>query len=167
MKKKTRCREFVIPLRGNRTFLAMRYLLIFLFAFHLNGFSGIKAQQIAEYQVENANLKTCIKKVEQLTGKGFLYNGNDLECVGNVSLHLENVSLGDLLTSILQGSGYTYELMNGVIAIVRVKEEGRQTVEQELLKGVVRDTRGNVLPGVTVLIKGTTSGVVTDTAGCL
>ena len=31
MKKKTRCREFVIPLRGNRTFLAMRYLLIFLF----------------------------------------------------------------------------------------------------------------------------------------
>ena len=165
MKKKTRCREFVIPLRGNRTFLAMRYLLIFLFAFHLNGFSGIKAQQIAEYQVENANLKTCIKKVEQLTGKGFLYNGNDLECVGNVSLHLENVSLGDLLTSILQGSGYTYELMNGVIAIVRVKEEGRQTVEQELLKGVVRDTRGNVLPGVTVLIKGTTSGVVTDTAG--
>ena len=165
MKKKTRCREFVIPLRGNRTFLAMRYLLIFLFAFHLNGFSGIKAQQIAEYQVENANLKTCIKKVERLTGKGFLYNGNDLERVGNVSLHLENVSLGDLLTSILQGSGYTYELMNGVIAIVRVKEEGRQTVEQELLKGVVRDTRGNVLPGVTVLIKGTTSGVVTDTAG--
>ena len=165
MNEKTRCKEFVIPLRGNRTFLAMRYLLIFLFAFHLNGFSGIKAQQIAEYQVENANLKTCIKKVEQLTGKGFLYNGNDLECVGNVSLHLENVSLGDLLTSILQGSGYTYELMNGVIAIVRLKEEGRQTVEQELLKGVVRDTRGNVLPGVTVLIKGTTSGVVTDTAG--
>ena len=104
MKKKTRCRELVIPLRGNRTFLAMKYLLIFLFAFHLNGFSGIKAQQVAEYRVENANLKTCIKKVEQLTGKGFLYNGNDLERVGNVSLHLKNVSLGDLLTSILQGS---------------------------------------------------------------
>lgn len=69
MKKKTRCRELVIPLRGNRTFLAMKYLLIFLFAFHLNGFSGIKAQQVAEYRVENANLKTCIKKVEQLTGK--------------------------------------------------------------------------------------------------
>ena len=165
MKKKTRCRELVIPLRGNRTFLAMKYLLIFLFAFHLNGFSGIKAQQVAEYRVENANLKTCIKKVEQLTGKGFLYNGNDLERVGNVSLHLKNVSLGDLLTSILQGSGYTYELVNDVIAIVRVKGESRQTVEQELLKGIVQDTRGNVLPGVTVLIKGTTSGVVTDTAG--
>lgn len=165
MKKKTMCRELVVPLRGNRTFLAMKYLLIFLLAFNLNGFSEMKAQQIAEYKVENANLKTCIKKVEQLTGKGFLYNGSDLERVGNISLHLKNVSLDDLLTSILQGSGYTYELVNDVIAIVRVKGETRQTEKQELLKGIVRDTRGIPLPGVTVLMKGTTSGVVTDTAG--
>ena len=48
--------------------------------------------------------------------------------------------------------------MNDVIAIVRVKGENRQTVEQELLKGIVQDTRGNVLPGVTVLIKGNDFG---------
>ena len=84
MKKKSKCRELVIPLKGNRTFLAMKYLIILLVAFNLNGFSVVKAQQIAEYEVENANLKACIKKVEQLTGKGFLYNGNELERVGRV-----------------------------------------------------------------------------------
>ena len=61
MKKKSKCRELVIPLKGNRIFLAMKYLMVLLVAFNLNGFSEVKAQQIAEYEVENANLKTCIK----------------------------------------------------------------------------------------------------------
>ena len=165
MKKKSKCRELVIPLKGNRTFLAMKYLIILLVAFNLNGFSVVKAQQIAEYEVENANLKACIKKVEQLTGKGFLYNGNELERVGRVTLHLKDVGLDDLLTRILQGSGYTYELVNGVIAIVRMKDVPQREVEQERLKGRVLDAYGNALPGVTVLIKGTNMGVVTDTAG--
>ena len=110
-------------------------------------------------------MKTCIKKVEQLTGKGFLYNGNELERVGRVTLHLKDVGLDDLLTRILQGSGYTYELVNGVIAIVRMKDVPQREVEQERLKGRVLDAYGNALPGVTVLIKGTNMGVVTDTAG--
>lgn len=42
----------------------MKYLMVLLVAFNLNGFSEVKAQQIAEYEVENANLKTCIKKVD-------------------------------------------------------------------------------------------------------
>ena len=103
--------------------------------------------------------------MEQLTGKGFLYNGNELERVGRVTLHLKDVGLDDLLTKILQGSGYTYELVNGVIAIVKTKDVPRREMEQERLKGRVLDAYGNVLPGVTVLIKGTSMGVVTDTAG--
>lgn len=78
MKKKSKCRELIIPLKRNRIFLAMKYLIILLMAFGLNGFSEVKAQRIAEYKVENANLKMCIEKVEQLTGKGFFYNGNEL-----------------------------------------------------------------------------------------
>ena len=112
MKKKSKCRELVIPLKGNRTFLAMKYLIILLVAFNLNGFSVVKAQQIAEYEVENANLKACIKKVEQLTGKGFLYNGNELERVGRVTLHLKDVGLDDLLTRIGE-RGYCYSENEG------------------------------------------------------
>ena len=165
MKKKSKCRVLLIPLLGKGTLLAMKYLIILLMAFHLNGFSEVKAQRVAEYKVENANLKSCIKKVEQLTGKGFIYNGNDLERVGNITLHLKDVELNELLTRLLDGSGYTYELVNGVIAIIKEKNVPQKTIEQERLKGIVRDVRGNALPGVTVLIKGTNLGVVTDTAG--
>lgn len=85
--------------------------------------------------------------------------------MGRVTLRLKDVGLDDLLTRILQGSGYTYELVNGVIAIVKTKDVPRREVEQERLKGRVLDASGNALPGVTVLIKGTNMGVVTDTAG--
>ena len=97
MRKKTKCREFVIPLRGNKTFLVMKYVLIFLLVLNLNAFSDPLTWQVAGH-----------KKVENAS---------------------------------------------------------RQIAEQTKVKGIVRDARGNALPGVSVLLKGTTIGVVTDTAG--
>ena len=97
MRKKTKCREFVIPLRGNKTFLVMKYVLVFLLVLNLNAFSDPLTRQVTGH-----------KKVENAS---------------------------------------------------------RQIAEQTKVKGVVRDARGNALPGVSVLLKGTTIGVVTDTAG--
>lgn len=165
MKKKLKCRVVGVPLPKNKTFLNVKLLFILLITISLNSFSEAKAQRIAEFKVEKANLKDCIKKIERLTGMGFLYNGKELEQVNDVTLSMKDVELNVLLDRLLERSGYTYELVNGVIAITRVKPSQQKKVEMERLGGVVRDERGRTLPGVTVLIKGTNLGVVTDTAG--
>lgn len=140
-------------------------MIFILLVFNLNVFSEINAQRIPSFRVENADLKSCIKKVEQLTGTGFLYNGRELERVKGISLHIENTDMSVVLDRLLEGTGYGYEMMDGVIAIRKEAVKVLPQIKQRSITGTVRDKNGNTLPGVSVLIKGTQSGVATDMNG--
>ncbi len=167
MKKKSESRVLLIPLSGKKTLLIMKQLIFLMCVLNLNVFSEINAQRINEFRVQNANLKSCIKKVEQLTGMGFMYNGIELEKVTGIDVNLRDVGIETLLDAILCRTGYTYELINGVIAIRKEKQKNitAPQVKQKLAQGVVTDKQGNSLPGVSVFIKGTTLGTSTDVKG--
>lgn len=64
----------------------------------------------------------------------------------------------------LKGSGFYAEVENNTI-IVRVLEEQKQSVQGQKVRGKVIDKKGDPLPGVTVVIKGTTLGCVSDSKG--
>lgn len=167
MKKKSESRVLLIPLAGKKILLIMKQVIFFLCVFNLNVYSEINAQRIHQFHVQNANLKSCIRKVEQLTGLGFMYNGEDLEKVSGIDLNIKNVEVETLLDAILQGTGYTYQLINGIIAIKKVNPGllNLPQIAQKMARGVVKDKRGDVLPGVSVFIKGTTLGSSTDDKG--
>lgn len=163
MKKKSMFGDIPLPFMGKKSLLIMKQIFILMLVFNLNAFSAINAQQISEFRVQNATLKSCIKKVESLTGLGFLYNGQELERIGGISLDLKNVDATVVLESVLKGTGYTYKLTNGVIAIMKAAPAA--PAPKRPIKGVVKDKDGMTLPGVSVLIKGTQSGVATDING--
>lgn len=140
-------------------------MIFILLVCNLNVFSEINAQRIPSFRVENADLKSCIKKVEQLTGTGFLYNGRELEKVKGISLHMENADMNVILERLLDGTGFGYEMMEGVIAIRKEAVKVLPQIKHRSITGTVRDKNGNTLPGVSVLIKGTQSGVATDMNG--
>lgn len=154
-----------VLLRRTKSILIMKQMIFILLVCNLNVFSEINAQRIPSFRVENADLKSCIKKVEQLTGTGFLYNGRELEKVKGISLHMENADMNVILERLLDGTGFGYEMMEGVIAIRKEAVKVLPQIKQRSITGTVRDKNGNTLPGVSVLIKGTQSGVATDMNG--
>lgn len=108
--------------------------------------------------------ETLVKVIEELrkqTGYDFLFNSNELRHIGSVSADLKNVSLEEALNVLLQGMGLTYSIERETVAI---RKAGQKPAPVRV-KGVVKDEKGHPLPGVTVLIKGTTMGVVTDADG--
>ena len=63
----------------------------------------------------------------------------------------------------LQNTGLTYKLMNRTIVILRKEPEKQtETVEKVIVRGVVKDEKGQTLPGVSVVLKETKIGVATD-----
>ena len=81
----------------------------------------------------------------------------------DISVHLQSVTLQQALDSLLTGrkTGLEYTI-EGETVVIRKK----QTQEQQCtVNGRVTDNRGQALPGVTVLVKGTTMGTVTDVDG--
>lgn len=70
----------------------------------------------------------------------------------------------EVLNQLLKGTSLSYEIQNEVVIITPVKEEKKEE-KKRVIKGKVIDIQKVPLPGVTVVIKGTTLGVSTDIDG--
>ena len=98
-----------------------------------------------------------------------IYNNERLDLGRMIKADFNDMELDAVLDEVLSGSGMGYKFVNDYIVIVPQKEEKEnltsQTVKEKNIKGVVKDEEGSLLPGVTVLIKGTTIGTATDVNG--
>lgn len=73
-------------------------------------------------------------------------------------LVLKNVPVNKAIETVLKHFGLTYSMVEGVV-VVKETEETSPTTSTHTITGKVVDQAGNPLPGVTVIIKGTKSGV--------
>jgi TonB-linked SusC/RagA family outer membrane protein len=114
------------------------------------------------------DLDELIWKLEKQTGYDFVFNSELLGQYKNLNVNLEG-SVDDVLNSILKDKDLTYEVENNIYIIRKAekKPEVKQTQQKEMkiLKGVVSDKDGVPLPGVSVVVKGTTAGAATDFDG--
>lgn len=82
----------------------------------------------------------------------------------NVSVHVHNQTLADLLSTLLKNTDLTYRLNDRQVMIL--KKAGKEPEEKGIvINGTVRDAQQNPLPGVNVIVKGTTHGTTTDIDG--
>lgn len=121
-------------------------------------------------QVYRINLElddvACEKAIESVKGQtnlDFFFSNQELNVNRKVSVSCRNASLEEALRQIL-GEGYSFRIIDNTVVIRPVKNQLPQP-KQVTVKGVVKDVKGNSLPGVTVLLKGTALGVSTDSDG--
>lgn len=122
------------------------------------------AQQRITMQLGEAGLKEVFKEIGRQTGQTVIYNDDQLKFDGKVKADFIDVELEEVLKQVLKDQGMSYKFMDDYILIVRQKDLP-QTVNEITLEGVVVDQTGAALPGVTVLVKGTTLGTSTNIEG--
>ncbi|MBP6023861.1 TonB-dependent receptor [Ferruginibacter sp.] len=146
----------------------MKLTAILLFAACLQvsakGYSQITLSE------SNTPLKKVFKKIQKQSGYDFLCTYDLLQQAGNVTVQVNNASLPDVLKEILKGKGLTYTMVEKTIVI---KKDVKQTKEKEEniqapfieIKGKITDDTGRPLPGVSVVVRGTTKGTSTNANG--
>ena len=117
---------------------------------------------------KNISVKEALEQIKQQSGIFLMYQEQAVKGL-TLDLNLENVPLIDALEQLCKKTGLTYELTEGHV-LIRPREEEAQniTIQQEnktTLHGVVTDDQGLALPGVSVKVKGMSSGVMTDMDG--
>lgn len=121
-------------------------------------------------QVSEMKLADLLWELQESSEFVFVYRTDDIQGIGNISLDLENTSIEDILDEVLFDTHLEYKLDNNVV-VIKKKElqpivvETDSVQEKKKLKGTVTDADGNTLPGVSVVIKGTNTGVATDIDG--
>lgn len=127
---------------------------------------------------KNTPIENVFHKIESQTGFVFFYDTDDVQKL-NVSIVRKNASLDDILKECFQGTHLAYKLVDKTIVIrkkeitspktlerPKIAEPLKQVAEVELsVSGKVIDDKGDGLPGVSILVKGTSQGTVTDVNG--
>lgn len=143
--------------------------------------------------LKNAELKTFFTEIENKTEFNFFYSNNLIDVTKKVSLNVKNQNLSKVLVQLLAKTEIDFRFVKNQIVlfpknntsiselieeIIVNNEEGTNstkssdevikskitTVIQNMVSGTVTDATGP-LPGVTIVIKGTTKGTQTDFNG--
>ena len=114
---------------------------------------------------KNKTLPEVFQEITRLSGYEFMYSSNELRHVGKVSVQLEDRDLSDILAECLKNTGLWYRLVDDVIIISPKLVSPQKVGEKLVVTGLVKDKGGMPLPGVTILLKGTQLGGVTDADG--
>lgn len=121
-------------------------------------------QRRVTLDVHNAKLISVLGELRKQSGCNFIYNERFIKGVDGVTVKLKNSTLENALKESLKNTKLTYKVQDGIIVIVPKKVSKAQK-KPKTVKGVVKDDKGNPLPGVTVILKGTNAGVSTDIDG--
>ena len=159
------------PLLGLRVHLnrclPMKLMTLLVFVFSRPAFSAAYSQEgSVSFSAENMRVEEIIKHVRSISGYKFLFNHEELRTAGTKSVKFANTPIREVMNEVLRGTNLTYRLEKDVIVIYPIVVTARDSVQKSVtVKGVVKDEKGATLPGVTVLLKGTTIGVTTDEDG--
>jgi TonB-linked SusC/RagA family outer membrane protein len=117
-------------------------------------------------KLENTRVEQVLKKIEEQSKFYFLYRSDLLKEVPPVSIQVNDAKLEDILDKILVPNGFSYEIDDRVVVIKKASELAVSTlVQQNGISGSVKDKNGDPIPGVSVIVKGTNNGTITDNNG--
>ena len=149
----------------NKIVLMMKFYLVFTFLGVLNVIAGSAySQENLKLNLKEVSLMTLFREIQKQTGIDFVYNEEQCRDFGKVSVEISDGMVEQLLQQVFDSSKLTYRFENGVI-MIKALDEMRPQEQKVQISGSVVDTKGQPLPGVTILLKGTTVGCVTDSEG--
>jgi len=147
--------------------LVMRLTSILLLGMCLQASAVSFAQKIT-IAGKNVTLKEVFGKIRKQTGYNFIYTNEVLQQAVPVTLNVKDGDLREVLNSCFANQPLDYKISDRII-IIKKKEGGSTTIMAAALmevKGRIMDAvSGNPLPGVTILVKGSKQGAVSDNNG--
>ena len=117
---------------------------------------------------EDAPLKEILRSIEKETDFRFMYSSAMIDVDRKIDVHIENVVISEVLDKILKDTEVQYKI-KGEQILLSFKSDMIDfdfNVQQPIsINGKVTDSGGQPLPGLTVLVKGTALGTITNANG--
>jgi glutamate synthase domain-containing protein 3 len=116
---------------------------------------------------KNASLIDIFRNIEDQSEFYFYFNKEEVKSKENVSVELKDALISDIMDLVLANSGLEYKIIDRYV-VVKEKGSADPTFSMQLLSkisGKVTDSSGNTMPGVSVVVKGTTTGTITNADG--
>ena len=163
--RKKRLDDFPHRGRWSQILLRMKLTFVLVFCMLVQTFAAVNAQTVT-LKKQNASLEEIIWELKEQTKFVFLYSSADIATVKGIDIDMQNSQIDAILKKCLEGTDLQFVKENNAIIIRQANgKTAVPQVQSRKITGKVIDEDGNPLPGVAVLIEGTTIGVATDMDG--
>ena len=149
------------PLQS-KVLLIMKLTALFFLVFTLNVSATGFGQDRINLRVKKAEISDVLRSIEKQTSYRFLYNNNLEDIREKVNINVKDAAIADVLKLLLQRTKLLYQVMNDNLIIIK---EDPLAVPDVVIRGKVTGEGGVPLAGVSVQIKGTTTGTTTNNDG--
>lgn len=166
--EKKREKSFYFP----EKILKWKRLLLTLLIVGVIHISSMGLPQPSSFKLElnHTSLIEIFNSIKKQSNYTFLYSVEDVEKFDDVSISNTNANIQDILEETLKGTNLEYKIKDNVIIVKpssqkQLNTNTNQEKDTKKISGVISDESGETLPGVSVVIKGTSTGVSTDFDG--
>lgn len=130
------------------------------------GYASAQLKKVS-LEVKDAALREVLQQVKSQSGVKFVYSDIEISKGKPVTEQFTDLALQTAMERILAGQPFAFEIENDVVIIKPAKQPqpAAPQAAKRTVSGVVKDDSGSPLPGVSVILKGTSAGVATDIDG--
>jgi TonB-linked SusC/RagA family outer membrane protein len=146
----------------------MRLSVFFMFLFIAQTWATSTYSQDTRMSLNMNNVKVLdvLNEIEKESEFYFFFTEQLVDVNRNVNINVKNVKIDEILQNLFQYSDITYKVVDRQIILTKKTSKNSSAVEDgRTISGKVADSSGSPLPGVTVSVKGTTSGTITSADG--
>jgi TonB-dependent starch-binding outer membrane protein SusC len=155
--------------RRRKLLLKMKITILLLFLGVMNMLASPTYSQNTKISLDlrNTPIENVLDRIEQESEFYFLYNQKLIDVERKVDIVAENKPIKEILNNLFEGTDVHYAVLDRQIILTNIEATGIAGALQQLqVSGKVTDAAsGQPLPGVNVIVSGTTTGVLTDTDG--
>lgn len=142
----------------NRLMMRMTIVLLLFLSF-------TAVAQNVTVKMKNSSFIQVAKEIQKQTELTFLYNDTKVGNITGLNPDFTNTDVKAILEYCLKNSGLTFSIVDNTVVVSPVKLTSQQQENKLTVVGKISDQQGLPLPGVNIIIKGTTLGFVSDVEG--
>ncbi|WP_423127200.1 TonB-dependent receptor [Gaoshiqia sp. Z1-71] len=146
----------------------MRLTFLFVFAGLMQLSASVYSQHTRlNLSLRNTRLEDVLQAIEKQSEYRFAYSAEYIDLDKQVNVTLSDKPIAEVLEVIFEGTNIKYRIDNRHVMLFSSEQTVKPSVFQQVkgVSGQVKDTGGEPLPGVTVVIKGSSKGTITDING--
>jgi TonB-linked SusC/RagA family outer membrane protein len=147
-----------------KTYLrAMKLSVILCFLGMMQVSASVYSQNTRiSFNYKEMSVKEVLNDIEKNTDIRFFYNEDFLDLSRKVTMEGTDKNVEEVLTSLLVSSDADYKVLENNLIVIAPKD----MIQQKVVTGIITDSKtGAPVPGVNVVVKGTTFGTFTDANG--
>ena len=151
----------------NKIVNVMKVSILLLFAGALSISASVYSQDAkVTIKLQDKSVNDVIVAIKAQTNYSFWYDINDVDGGQHVSLDVEDQTVKDVLIQTLKEQEVEFGMYgNHIIIVKKGALASLATLQDNVITGTVTEADDVPLPGVSVALKGTTRGTITDANG--